>query len=87
MATQKGVNIVKRTVVRGVAAATLAGAVLVGAAAPALAQDDPGGVVIVDEPDTSELNNVYTFAPLGVPVFGLIGSINGIPGKILPSFS
>ncbi|NBH02817.1 MULTISPECIES: hypothetical protein [Amycolatopsis] len=67
------------------AVALLTGAALFGAAAPALAADAPG-VVVVDEPDTSGLNNIWTFAPLGVPVLGLIQSINGVPGKILPSF-
>ena len=67
------------------AVAILAGAALFGAAAPALAADAPG-VVVVDEPDTSGLNNIWTFAPLGVPVLGLIQSINGVPGKLLPSF-
>jgi hypothetical protein len=67
-----------------VAATLLAGAALLGVATPALA--DTPGVVVVDEPDTSGLNNIWTFAPLGVPVLGLIQSINGVPGKILPSF-
>ncbi|MFJ7210449.1 hypothetical protein [Amycolatopsis sp. NPDC098790] len=67
------------------AVAVLTGAALFGAAAPALAADTPG-VVVVDEPDTSGLNNIWTFAPLGVPVLGLIQSINGVPGKLLPSF-
>ena len=67
------------------AVAILTGAALFTAAAPALAADTPG-VVVVDEPDTSGLNNIWTFAPLGVPVLGLIQSINGVPGKILPSF-
>ncbi|MGW7535664.1 hypothetical protein [Amycolatopsis sp. NPDC054798] len=75
----------KNTVVRAVAATALAGAALLGAAAPALAatQDQPG-VTVVDEPDTSHLNNIWTFAPLGVPVLGLIQSLNGVPGRILP---
>ncbi|WP_134733119.1 hypothetical protein [Amycolatopsis nivea] len=75
----------KKTVVRAVAATALAGAAVLGAAAPALAatQDQPG-VVVVDEPDTSNLNNIWTFAPLGVPVLGLIQSLNGVPGRILP---
>ncbi|MFJ9783911.1 hypothetical protein ACIRSS_30315 [Amycolatopsis sp. NPDC101161] len=67
------------------AVAVLAGAALFGAATPALAADGPG-VVVVDEPDTSGLNNIWTFAPLGVPVLGLIQSVNGVPGKLLPSF-
>ncbi|MCR6485264.1 hypothetical protein M8542_20760 [Amycolatopsis sp. OK19-0408] len=66
------------------AVAILTGAALFGAAAPALA--DTPGVVVVDEPDTSGLNNIWTFAPLGVPVLGLIQSVNGVPGKLLPSF-
>jgi hypothetical protein len=74
----------KKNLVRAAGAALLAGAALFGAAAPALA--DTPGVVVVDEPDTSGLNNIWTFAPLGVPVLGLIQSINGVPGKILPSF-
>ncbi|MGW5716602.1 hypothetical protein ACWEVP_10610 [Amycolatopsis sp. NPDC003865] len=67
------------------AVAVLTGAALFGAAAPAPAADAPG-VVVVDEPDTSGLNNIWTFAPLGVPVLGLIQSVNGVPGKLLPSF-
>lgn len=66
------------------AVAILTGAALFGAAAPALA--DTPGVVVVDEPDASGLNNIWTFAPLGVPVLGLIQSVNGVPGKLLPSF-
>ncbi|MFB9929521.1 hypothetical protein ACFORO_39960 [Amycolatopsis halotolerans] len=75
----------KKTVVRAVAATALAGAAVLGAAAPALAatQDQPG-VTVVDEPDTSNLNNIWTFAPLGVPALGLIQSLNGVPGRILP---
>ncbi len=77
----------KKTLVRGIAATTLAGLALVGAASPALAAGaEPNDVVIVDEPDTSRLNDVYTFAPLGIPVLGLIRSINAAPGKLLPSF-
>lgn len=74
----------KKNLVRATAAAMLAGAAVLGVAAPALAESP--GVVVVDEPDTSGLNNIWTFAPLGVPVLGLIQSINGVPGKILPSF-
>ncbi|GAA2782608.1 hypothetical protein [Saccharopolyspora taberi] len=49
------------------------------ASAPA---DDHGGVAIVDEPDTSGLHNKWTFAPAGVPVLGVIDSVQGIPGRI-----
>ncbi|MGW1677900.1 DUF6239 family natural product biosynthesis protein [Saccharopolyspora sp. NPDC002376] len=40
------------------------------------------GVAIVDEPDTSELNNKWTFAPLGVPIFELIDSVSGVPKRL-----
>ncbi|MFF5987648.1 hypothetical protein [Prauserella flavalba] len=80
----------KKTLARGVATGALAGLAVVGAAAPALAAPGPApsesDVVIVDEPDTSDLHNVYTVAPLGVPVLGLIRSINAAPGKLLPTF-
>ncbi|GHF13135.1 hypothetical protein GCM10017786_53920 [Amycolatopsis deserti] len=74
----------KKTVIRGLVASALAGAAVLGAAAPALAA--PGEVAVVDEPDTTNLNNAYTFAPLGVPVIGLVRSLNAAPGKLLPSF-
>lgn len=72
-----------------IATVMLAGLAIVGFASPALAAETPApnnGVIVVDEPDTSGLENIWTFAPLGVPVIGLIQSINGVPGKILPSF-
>jgi hypothetical protein len=72
-----------------VATVMLAGLAIVGFASPALAAEtsaQDNGVIVVDEPDTSGLENIWTFAPLGVPVLGLIQSINGVPGKILPSF-
>ncbi|HET6499827.1 MAG TPA: hypothetical protein VFG87_03595 [Amycolatopsis sp.] len=77
----------KKTLVRGFVVTALAGVALAGGAVPALADTAPGnsGVTVVDEPDTSTLNNIYTFAPLGVPVLGLISSLNAVPGKILPS--
>jgi len=75
----------KKYLVRAAAAAIITGAALFGAAAPALAAGTPG-VVVVDEPDTGDLTNIWTFAPLGVPVLGLIQSVNGVPGKLLPSF-
>ena len=53
------------------------------AAAPAAAPaDEHGGVAIVDEPDTSGLNNKWTFAPAGVPVLGFIDSVQGVPKRI-----
>jgi hypothetical protein len=52
-------------------AATLVAGALLGLAAPAMAD-----VSVVDKPDTSNLNNIWTFDPLGVPVFGLVQSIS-----------
>jgi hypothetical protein len=76
----------KKTFTRTVAIVALAGAGVLGASMPALAATaDQPGVVVVDEPDTSGLNNLWTFAPLGVPVLGLLQSINGVPGKLLPA--
>jgi hypothetical protein len=76
----------KKTLTRTAAIVALAGAGVLGASMPALAAtSDQPGVVVVDEPDTSGLNNLWTFAPLGVPVFGLLQSINGVPGKLLPA--
>ena len=73
----------KKSLARGVVVTALAAAAFAGTAAPAFAAGD---VQVVDEPDTSQLNNIYTFAPLGVPVLGLVRSVNAVPGKILPSF-
>lgn len=64
---------------RALVAVTIAGAAFVGTAAPALA--DP---VIVDQPDTSDLNDIYTFAPLGIPVFGLVQSVVRAVNGIIP---
>lgn len=70
----------KNTLARTLVATALAGLALTAAAAPALA--DP---VIVDEPDTSNLNNVWTVTPvLGVPVLGLVQSVVRAPNNILP---
>ncbi|MFI5609978.1 hypothetical protein [Amycolatopsis sp. NPDC051903] len=77
----------KHTLVRATAIAAFAGAATLVAAGPALAaEQDPPGVVVVDEPDTSGLTNIWTFAPLGVPPLGLVQSLGGVPGKILPSW-
>lgn len=81
----------------GLAVAGTAAPALAAEAAPAPAAPAPvapavapaasdGGPAVVDEPDTGDLNNIYTFAPLGVPVLGLVRSLNAVPGKILPSF-
>ncbi|MBE1468331.1 hypothetical protein [Kibdelosporangium phytohabitans] len=58
----------------------VAATLFVLSAVPATA--DP---VIVDEPDTSDLNNTWTFAPLGIPVFGLIQSVVKAPNGIIPN--
>lgn len=76
----------KKTLLRVTAATALAGAAVLAVSAPAFAAtSDDSGVVVVDEPDTSGLNNLWTFDPLGVPVFGTLQSLGGVPGKILPS--
>ncbi|GAA4619219.1 hypothetical protein [Saccharopolyspora hordei] len=73
----------KRNTYRAVAAAALAGVAVLGAGPAALA-DAPrqDGVAIVGEPDTSDLHNKYTFAPLGVPVFGLLESVANVPKRL-----
>ncbi|TCP47889.1 hypothetical protein EV191_11194 [Tamaricihabitans halophyticus] len=79
----------RNSIARAVSAIALSGITTVVLAAPAFAQEnptvnDPDEVAIVGEPDTSDLHNAYTFAPLGVPVFGLLQSVNAVPGNILP---
>ncbi|WP_338599060.1 hypothetical protein [Saccharopolyspora sp. SCSIO 74807] len=73
---------------RGLAVSALVGTALLGGAGAAVAapQSAPeqDGVVVVDEPDTGDLHNKWTFAPLGVPVFGLVDSVLDVPGKLLP---
>jgi hypothetical protein len=79
----------KNSLSRTTATVVLAGLAIVGVAAPAVAAESPAqnnGVVVVDEPDTTDLNNIWTFAPLGIAVIGLIQSVNVVPGKLLPSF-
>ncbi|SDY63325.1 hypothetical protein SAMN05421504_106198 [Amycolatopsis xylanica] len=71
----------KKTLARSIAACALTGVALLGAGAPAFAD----GPTVVDEPDTSQLNNIWTFAPLGVPVLGLIQALQNVPGRLLPS--
>lgn len=72
---------------RSLAIPGLACAALLATAAPALAEDATApsaadDVTIVDEPDTSDLHNKWTFAPLGVPVFGLIDSVQDVPDRL-----
>ena len=79
----------KKSLTRTAAAAVLAGLAIVGVATPALAvgssTQDNGAVAVVDQPDTSNLNNLWTFAPLGVPLLGLLQSLNAVPGRLLPA--
>jgi hypothetical protein len=79
----------KKSLARTAAAAVLAGLAIVGVATPALAfgssTQDNGAVAVVDQPDTSNLNNLWTFAPLGVPLLGLLQSLNAVPGRLLPA--
>ncbi|MDA3643643.1 hypothetical protein LZ318_12630 [Saccharopolyspora indica] len=73
----------KQNTCRALTAAVLTGVALLSSAPAALAEAPrQDGVAVVDEPDTSELNNKWTFAPLGVPVFGLIDSLSGVPKKL-----
>ncbi|MDA3624368.1 hypothetical protein [Saccharopolyspora oryzae] len=73
----------KRNTYRALTAAVLTGAALFSAGPAAFAEAPrQDGVAIVDEPDTSELNNKWTFAPLGVPIFGLIDSVSGVPKRL-----
>lgn len=71
---------------RGIAASTLVAAALLSSATGAFAAPAPeqDGVVVVDRPATGDLHDKWTFAPLGVPVFGLIDSVLGVPEKLLP---
>ncbi|QUQ71136.1 hypothetical protein [Kutzneria sp. CA-103260] len=64
----------RKTLVTG----ALVAAALIGAAAPAMAD----GVTVVDQPDTSSLNNIWTFDPLGVPVFGAVQSVSQVFGRL-----
>ncbi len=76
-----------KTFVRGLVPAALAALLSFAISAPALASsaaasdDEPA---VVDKPDTSGLHDTWTFAPLGVPVFGLIDSVAEVPKNLLP---
>lgn len=76
-----GVAAITAAITGGVAAQASAAVATTPAASPG---DD---VQIVDEPDTSNLHNDWTFAPLGVPVLGLIQSVAEVPGKVVPGAS
>ncbi|CAM05091.1 hypothetical protein A8924_6251 [Saccharopolyspora erythraea NRRL 2338] len=68
------------------AGAVPGGVVPGGVSAPAQGQAQAAapadGPAIVDEPDTSGLHNKWTFAPAGVPVLGVIDSVQGVPGRL-----
>lgn len=79
------------TVRRGIAAVLLSGAAIVAIAVPANAatatpntatSQAGGGVTVVGDPNTSNLNDLWTFAPLGVPVFGVLQSVLDAPGRL-----
>jgi hypothetical protein len=74
----------RKALARTIAATAFAAAAGLALPLPALA-DASGQPNVVDEPDTSGLNNTWTFAPAGVPVFGLIQSVSEAPQKLLPS--
>ena len=57
---------------------TLVAATLVGLAGPALAD----GVSVVDKPDTSSLNNIWTTTLLGVPPLGALQSVSQAFGRL-----
>ena len=77
-----------KTFLRGLRPAALAALLSFAISAPALASsptaasdDEPA---VVDKPDTGGLHDTWTFAPLGVPVFGLIDSVADVPKNLLP---
>jgi hypothetical protein len=81
----------KNTVRRGIAAVLLSGAAIVAIAVPANAatatpntttSQAGGGVIVVGDPNTGNLNDVWTFAPLGVPVLGLVQAALEAPGRL-----
>ncbi|MER7011186.1 hypothetical protein ABT324_07145 [Saccharopolyspora sp. NPDC000359] len=73
----------QRNTCRALTTCLLAGVALLSAGPVALAEAPrQDGVAVVDEPDTSGLENKWTFAPLGVPVFGLVDSISGVPKRL-----
>lgn len=75
----------KRTMRGGFVVSGLACAALFATTVPAIAvaaEPQQDEVVIVDKPDTDGLNNMWTFAPLGVPVFGLVDSVVDVLSKL-----
>lgn len=77
----------RSTVLRGVATTALIIAAGLAAPVQALADDASGSdVVVVDEPDTSGLDNTWTTAPLGIPIFGTVQSLEQVPGRLIPGF-
>lgn len=70
----------KKHLTRGIAVPTPVATAPLAPATAAIAeprQAPPEDVVVVDEPDTGDLHDKWAFAPLGVPVFGLIDSVLG----------
>jgi hypothetical protein len=79
----------RKSVSRGIAAAALTAAAGLLLPLPALAAttsgNNPPQPNIVDDPNTSNLHNEFTFAPLGVPVFGLVEAALAAPNGIVPT--
>ena len=78
-----------KTFLRGLLPAALAALLSFAISAPALASSptaasDDDEPAVVDKPDTGGLHDTWTFAPLGVPVFGLIDSVAEVPKNLLP---
>lgn len=79
----------KKSAMRLIAISVLAAAVTATVSIPASAATEntasTSDVTVVGDPGNSNPGDPWSFAPLGIPVFGLIQSIVNAPGKILPS--
>lgn len=77
-----------KTFLRSLVPAALAALLSFAISAPALASSaaasDDDEPAVVGKPDTSGLHDTWTFAPLGVPVFGLIDAVADVPKNLLP---
>jgi hypothetical protein len=87
----KGRNPMKKTTIRVLAVSVLTAAVSAAVAIPASAATvtehaaSTSDVTVVGDPGNSNPGDPWSFAPLGIPVFGLIQSIVEAPGKVLPT--
>ena len=81
----------KKSALRVIAISVLAAAVTATVAIPASAATatehtaSTSDVTVVGDPGNSNPGDPWSFDPLGIPVFGLIQSVLGAPGKILPT--